>query len=312
MPRLLFPIAVAALLCMGSRESAAQAPEPAAPEAKKAPAAGKETPRAALILPGRALATRLGPHRLTCQARTSSAVTGYASREVVQQMTWRVDADGAFHARKNTHEQYGQEVILTGGWLYPRLRHSKFVRRKPREGEAARILDRMASYLPDYLGLLRRFVEVTSAGKATYEGRPALKVKLSLKETPLPAPESAASPARRWRSDLVVTALSGVVLLDAQTRVPLSAQLKARLTFKAPRPGKKAPASGIPSVVSDKLKGTMTLSLTQRVDRLGKVSAITPPAEEETISDVRRRRLELERQLFSGERSIPDDWRPEP
>ena len=261
---------------------------------------------------GRGLGRALSGHRLTIKAATSTTVPGYPTREVVQEMTWRADDNQSFHLRKDTHEQYGQEVILHDGWLYTRLRHSKFVRRRPREGEADQILDRMASYLPDYAALLGPFLKMEPAGKGKLGSREGAKMRLSLRETPLPAGPAARGPARRWRSSVAVTALSGEILFDLLTGVPLSVDLKARLTFKAPRPGKVAPANGIPSVLSDKLKGTMTLALTQRVDQVGEVGALKPPPAEDTVTDVRRRRLDHERQLFSGERTLPEDWSPEP
>jgi len=241
-------------------------------------------------------------------------VPGYPRREVTQDMTLSVDGDGNFHARKHTHEQYGQEVILTGGWLHSRLRHSKFVRRKPREGEADKILDRFVSYLPDYADLLGRFLKLEQGGEGKLGSRTGTKMKLTLRDPPAAASasDSALGRARRWRSRVKVTALSGELLLDSETGLPLTVDLKARLTFQAPRPGKAAPVSGIPAVMSDKLKGAMTIALTRRVDSLGKVKPIKAPPAEETITDTRRRRLELERQILTGERPLPKQWRPEP
>lgn len=311
MPQSLILILAVLLSLPGCQEQKAKGP--AAPtSATKNEAAIKATPKAALFTPGHTLAARLGPHRLTCKATTSSSVPGYPARKVVQEMAWTVDRDGNFHARKNTHEQYGQEVILAGGWLHSRLRHSKYVRRKPREREAARILDRMASYLPDYADLLARFLKLEQGGAGKLGSRAGTKIKLSLRDKPAPVGDEVPGPARRWRSSAEVTALSGEVLMDGETGVPLSVDLKARLTFQAPRPGKAAPANGIPAVLSDKLTGTMTLALSQRVDRLGEVGPIKAPPEEETVTDVRRRRLELERQILSGERPLPEAWRPEP
>jgi len=288
----------------------------AAPVINKKPAvkAGKEKPGRALMLPGRELARLKGGARLELESTATSAVKGYPPRKVEQKLRLDLDADGGFHARKDTHEQLGQEVIHAGGWLHARLRHSKFTRRKPAEGEAGRVLDRMASHLPGYLELLGPYLKLEGAGDATHEGRPAQKVTLSLRPDPSPAARAALArgPARKWRMEAVVTKLQGTALLDAETRVPLAVKLGATLTFKAPRPSKQVPASGLPAVMSDKLQGEMTIALEQKVTRVGKVALIKPPPADQTITDVRRRRLELERQMLTGEVAVPDDWSKEP
>ena len=312
MPRFLTLIAVTSLLLCGCQGRPSPTEKASKKPAIKAAASVRLTPRQALAMGGHVLVRALSGHRLSIKATTSSVVSGYPTRKVIQEMTWLVDGKGNFRVRKDTHKQYGQEVILHDGWLYARLRYSKFVRRRPRQGEAHEILDRMASHLPDYAELLERFLKMEPAGEGKLGQMEGTRVSLSLRETPLPAGEAASGPARRWRASVAVTALSGTILFDEVTGVPLSVDLKANLTFKAPRPGKAPPASGIPSVLSDKLKGTMSLALTQRAERVGKAEPVKPPPAEETITDVRRRRLDLERQLLSGERPLPDDWSLEP
>ncbi len=307
----LFPILLVPLLICGCKVG--EKPIAAKVDKPSVSNKGKEPPRLALSLPGREV-VRLGVFRLESKATLKSSVPGYPAQVVEQSLRLDVDEQGAFHARKETHEQQGQEVIFSGGWLHARLRHSKFTRHKPAEGEVGKVLDRMASYLPGYVQLLSRFLKVEQPGEAAYQGRPALKLILSQAAQSSQADEKggAAGPARRWREEMAVTKLEGKVVLDRQTRLALSVDLKARITFKAPLPRKKVPVSGLPSILSDKLQGTMEITFSRRISQVGKVAPIKPPSAKETITDVRRRRLELERQMLTGEVRIPDDWRKEP
>lgn len=301
---------VALLSACSDRGSGAEPPQPRpAPAAsldREALARGEvRSLLGALAMPHHYLAARLGAHRLRCRATLATKV-GSQTQEVRQEVELRVDAKGRYAALKHTHPQFGQEVIWTGEHLYPRLRHGKFLRRKARAGEPAAIADRIAGLLPAYVGLLRRFLRIELKGTSSVGGRSVLKLSLGLDPSPRPPPRSAA-PARAWRQTISVSSLSGVALLDRESGAPLSVDLRARWSFNPPKGG--ATASGIPAAIDRDASGTMELSFEQRVSELGAVKAIAPPPEAETIDNPRRVRLELERQMLSGELPLPDEGR---
>jgi len=248
---------------------------------------------------------------VTLTATEEALAPGHKPRKVSQKVTARFDGRGGFHVVKNTSPQYGTEVIFSGGWLYPRLRYGRFTRRRPRHGELARILDRLLSHLPAHLRLLGPSLVVTPSGETRVSGRPARKATLSLAAAPGKAPRPRGK-ADLWRRTVKVTSVKGEVAVDRDTGALLAADLHATLTFTPPRGDKPLPASGVPTALDEGHRGTMTLALKLRVHEQGEAKPVSPPPARETLLSVRRRRLELERQLFSGEMDIPDDWRRVP
>jgi hypothetical protein len=265
----------------------------------------------ALRLPHSAVADKLGAHRLTSESELVSRVPERDERTVVQETTLRVDAEGNYAAVKHTDPHHGQEVIRVGDRLYSRLRHSTFVPREPRRGEAAELADRMVGHLPAYIRLLGPHLAVKRVGSETHQGRKVIAVALSARGEAAEAAEPGPGAAGRWRETVEVKALQGRALLDAELAFPLRVKLEARWTFTPPAPGQD-PASGIPEELDEGKRGTMELTFEQSISHLGDVEAVKPPPEEEVMDDTRRRRLELERQILSGERSVPHDWRKIP
>ena len=250
-------------------------------------------------------AAALGPHKLKIRHKVTASVKGFAPRKVDQTLSLRVDEKGRFHLTKNTHPQYGTEAVLADGWLYSRLRYSKFVRHKPRPGETDRLLDRLTGHLGQTLAVIGRFCHLTDKGAVTVGDRAARRVTIGLRQTPGKATRPRGR-AERWRGAIKVTALSGSVDIDDKSGAPLSATLRASWTFVPPKP-KPLPRSGIPAQLDPERSGTMSVELTQTV-RPGDVKPVTAPPADDTLPSVRRRRLELERQMLTGELPIPSDW----
>jgi len=261
----------------------------------------------ALRMPERSLAARLGAHRLTCSSRLTTELTGSAPQEVKQELSLRIDAAGHFAVQKTTHPQYGQEVSWPGGWIYPRLRFSKFVKRRARPEEPAQIVDRLGGLLPAYVGLLRRFLEVVPEGTHSLDGRQVIRVRLGLAADPAsPRVGESSAPARGWRRSLVAKSIEGRADLDAQTGAPLAVELRASWSFHPPAPSATPPASGIPTEVDQNTVGSMRLEFKQRVSQIGRVASIAAPPASETIDNPRRARLEIERQMLTGETALPE------
>jgi hypothetical protein len=267
----------------------------------------RRTTLRALRMPAQQVWRGLGAHRLTCRSRLVARVPGHPAREVDQEVMVRFDAGGQFAAVKNTHPQYGRELIWTGGWLYPRLRWNKFLRRRPEAGEPALHLERLAGLLPAYVSLLRRFIRIEALGQASHQGRKAARVKLGLETRPAP-PRAESSPARSWRQSLQVSSLEGEALLDARTGAPLKVELRARWSFAASAPGQRPP-TGIPSP-DPRLRGEGGLRFSLEVSEIGKVAAIEPPPEAETVDSPRLTRSEIERQMLTGELPLEERWGP--
>jgi hypothetical protein len=262
----------------------------------------------ALRMPHRYLAARLGAHRVRCTSTLTTQAQAAEAQRVEQEVTMRVDADGHYTVTKNTHPQFGQEVIWTGSWLYPRLRYSKFIRRPARPDEPREIADRIYGLLPAYVRLLGPFISF-EARAVRHLGRSAVRAELKLMAEPAGEP-AARGAARRWRQTIVVKSIAGTALLDAKTGVPLSVDLRARWTFSPP--AGPIPATGIPTKIDRDAVGTMDLAFSQRITDIGAVAKVAAPPEAETIANPRRIRLEIERQMLTGELPIGEPLRSTP
>jgi len=258
----------------------------------------------ALSLPYHRVAQSLGAHRLTCTTTLVTRVPHLPPREAKQEVQLLVDAEGHFQAIKNTHPQYGSEVVSMGDWLYPRLRYGKFLRRRPSPGEPQQILDRLASAAPAYVALLRPFIDIAPLGKEKHLGREAVRVKLVLSEARRRT-RTPSSPARQWRRTVAAKTLEGLAVLEATSGAPLEVKLRASWSFHPPAPG-PLPATGIPSATDQSTVGTMELTLAARVSDLGTAVRIQRPPEAETVDNPRLVRPEIERQLLTGELPFPD------
>lgn len=263
----------------------------------------KESLRA-LEMPQKEVHKRLGAFSLRLRSKQRVSLPGQKLRQLDQDVTLSVDAKGQYQLVKNTHPQYGREVRFVSGKLYPRLRYGQFLARAPRSPEEAwEIAERGAGLLGAYARLLGRFTDLQQKGRAERAGRPVLTLELSRRAKPL-ALAGELPRVQRWRRSLRVEALSGRISLDARSGAPLAAKLEARWNFRLP--AKAEPRTGIPIGLA---QGRGRVSLTFELELVaGKVEAITPPAAE-AIVDVRRRRLELERQMVEGERPFDPLYR---
>lgn len=268
-------------------------------ELEKDPAAVRQR----LACPYHKFASQLGAHKFVGKSVMEVQLRNHHPRKIEQTVELLWDAKGHFAANKVTSPQYGNEVIWTGDWLYPRLRFSKFIKRKARPKEPSEIADRMYSLWPAYWQLLRRFLNIKPEGNENYLGRNAIRIVFSLKTSPTPV-EDEASSAKQWRKHIVVKALDGKAILDADTSAPLSIDLHARWNFNPPIVSSSPPANGIPTKIDNATTGTMELMFSHHITDIGKVALISPPASNEIIDNPRRLRLEIERQILTGERPL--------
>jgi hypothetical protein len=253
-------------------------------------------------MPHQQLAKGLGAHEVVCHSILKTRFPNEPDKNIEQQVTLRMDPQRNFTVKKTTHPQFGFEAIWAGGWLYPRPRFSKFIKRRPLAGEPSAIADRMVGLLASYILLLKRFIQLENMGKVKFGDRTVVRVRLKLNPHPQPAPEADDGFAKGWRKTISVKNISGSALLDVQTGAPLNVDLDASWTFLPPVSG-PLPVSGIPQKIDEKSVGTTLLRFRQRIGNIGSVAAISPPPQGE-IAPYRRQRIEVERQMLLGERPL--------
>lgn len=310
--------AVAALLLGGACSSSSKDGEPERRQQRdkdsdqhalaKLGSARRPTLRA-LALPWHSIAARLGPHRVGARSKLVARAPGRQRRVVEQQLELRVDAKGQFVASKQTHPQYGFDVVWTGGWLYPRVRYSDYTRRRPdTPREPQQIADRLYGMLPGYVALLAPHLRIVGHESARVRGRDAVVVKLGRAQKPSADKGAGRGPAGSWRSTIEVEKLTGRAALDRRTGAPLEVELKARWSFVPPADTDHR--SGIPRRFAKGKRGTMRLVFSQKLTKLGQINAIEPPPDEQIRQRVSRRRLEIERQMITGERKMLHGFHP--
>ena len=297
-------------------------------------AVGKErgATRRALGMPQREMVARLGPYHLEGEARVSAefplGARGSGWQEIVTRIDLRRAGSKGYHWRKTIDTSAdprgplgamshapegrdsvarrvapatGREVIWDGRRLYLAQRWQRFLARDPvNPSEPERIAQRGADVAGAYLRLLWRFADFSPPRKSLYLGRAVLELRLTQRTRPFALP-SQLPPARRWRRSVVAEHLSGRALVDASTGAPLLVELTARWSFSPPAAAE--PRSGIPRVRAKGARRRTMLRLRQAVVALGPQPLMAPKAGD--VLDVRRRRLELERQVGVGQRRPP-------
>jgi hypothetical protein len=224
----------------------------------------------ALGLPHRRVGDVLGPHRV----KGTSAVAVSRGSEVIEKLadetTIELDEGGGFRAVADNDREYGRHAIYAGGVLYLRPRFGKYHRRAPSSAaEPGQIRDEMFSTVAAYFALLAPRAELSDRGTTTVAGRAARKIEIAA------APEQRPRPAerlrqRQWRSSVEVESVAGEIVLDAESGVPLAADIRGTVHFT--RDGQRL---------------RMELAASHRIEDIGKVAAIEAPPADQTVSAAR-------------------------
>lgn len=185
----------------------------------------------AVAQPHATVADALGGHRF----RGSSSIEVREGAEVVEAIADETAiayrSDGSFAATLDNSRDYGRHATFAGGTLYLRPRYGKYHRRAPTDdGEPARIRGDVFATLGAYFELVAPAAAIADAGEVQHAGRAARRLQLSRAAKPVARPAER-RPERAWRDEVSVEELTGDVVLDAATGVPLRAALDARVRF---------------------------------------------------------------------------------
>jgi hypothetical protein len=229
----------------------------------------------ALSLSGRDLDARLGAHRMDASSALKLTLPGQAAQSLEETFAVEADGRGGVHLLHDNSRGNGYEAVAHNDDLYVRPRYGKFVRRKAEADELERLRATTETAAAADLRLLQRFVQAREAGTASVAGHAGVKLALSARSTPDPAPAES-EPRRKWRETMSVRYIDGDVVLDAKSGAPLAVRIDAGYTFS--REGKPVAAT-----------------LTFKQTTAAQPSAIALPAEWTTLS---RPRPMLDRQTL--------------
>jgi hypothetical protein len=251
----------------------------------------------ALRLPHHRVGELLGAHVYRVTSSVDVSVTGAEAAGEKLDVTARIEyADpGHFRAVVDNSADYGREIVLSDGHLYLRPRHGAFHRRAPEnEQEPAGWRDDIYSELSGHLQLFATGLAVRDGGAAEVAGRPARRIELSRAGEPRQV-RVGSSPQRAWRSSVEVESLSGEILLDSQTGVPLRARIE-----------------GVARARRDERPVRIHVIVEHEIEAIGQPVAIAVPPEDQWVNTPVRSRELKERDLLLEDIAQPARPAPTP
>lgn len=271
-------------------------PPPAPIDAAKARRDVGELTRA-LARPWRDAAGVLGDHRLTIDSEAAVRDGATELERLGEHTVIDSAAAGDYHATADNSADYGREVIWLGGQLYLRPRYASWHQRGPEDAdEPAAIRDQIAAVLGDYFALVARGAELSDKGPRQVAGRAGHVIELKLAPTAHAAPHATLT-QRAWRDGVVVTAMTGEIVLDDERGFPLAGKLTAEARFE--RDGKPL---------------VMAIAVTHTVEATPAPTLTAPPPEHTVGTALRSTEVDERNTLLKGiappeRKAVPDDER---
>jgi hypothetical protein len=244
----------------------------------------------ALAMPHREATRRLGPHRAVWDVRQSAYAAGALLEKLDDKYTIEADAAGNFSLLETNSEDYKKEIVWTGGDLYVGTRYGLPVHRRPVGDEATGWRDDAWTVGATYWRLLKGGLLLDRAGEESVAGRSALKITVTADPEKGPtagerAAYDRADPAKAWRATIKLESASGSLWFDAETGVPLKADLELKYT-----------------AVKDGREARWTVQLALAVEAIGAVAALGPPAK--FVESPERVRMIIDREAVLGEKRV--------
>lgn len=185
----------------------------------------------ALARPYAAVLAALGPHTTKLTSSTTVTEGNAPVSELRDETVIEAGERGAFHAVYTNSADYGREAIYLDGRLYLRPRYQRWHGRAPETAsEPDELRDHYAGAAGATWDLLAPGVELTDRGPVQVGGRVGRKIQVG--RSPTPAKNPAEPLAQRgWRETRTIEAVTGEVVLDAESGVPLAVKLTGKLGF---------------------------------------------------------------------------------
>ncbi|HEY1812938.1 MAG TPA: hypothetical protein VGG74_11365 [Kofleriaceae bacterium] len=234
---------------------------------------------AALALPEHLIDAALGPHKTTIAMATHVTENGKAVTDLDDTTTIELGGSGAFHAAYANSADYGREVTYlpargsAAAELFLRPRYQRWHGRAPEApDEAEQILDSFAEPVFATWDLVAPGAELTDRGAVQVAGRSGRKIEIKPASSPR-KPAAEPLPQRAWRETRTIDGLSGEIVLDAETGVPLSVKLSGTIGF-----------------TRDNRKFAMQVSVQSDVSGIGTIAAVAAPDSDDVVATPERLR----------------------
>ncbi len=228
---------------------------------------------AALALPHRAVTAALGPHSVAIAAAEHVSENGKPTTDLDDKTLIQVGDKGAFYALYTNSADYGREAVFVGGKLYLRPRYQRWHQRAPESPEEPEQLeDQFAEPVAATWDLLAPGAQLSDGGAVQVAGRAARKITIA-PAAAMKKPPAEPLAQRKWRETRTIDGLTGEVLLDAATGVPLAVKLAGTVGF-----------------MRDGRRFAMQVSVQSDVSDIGKAADIAVPATEDVVATPERLR----------------------
>jgi hypothetical protein len=186
----------------------------------------------ALALPHHRVSKLLGAHQV--QGASKLEVKDLATQQIIETLSdvtvIEFDKDGNYKASLGNTRDYGRDAYFIGGTLYLRPRFGIFHKRPPTDpAEPARIRDDIYGTVFGFTEALQKNLAVSDGGSEAVGGRTGRKILLKKGATRTLPRESKVS--RQWRDKAEVKDITGEVVLDVETGVPLKAHISGTIEF---------------------------------------------------------------------------------
>lgn len=194
-----------------------------------------------LSISAREAVARLGPHVQNAKVSFRwSRDDGGKQVKLTENRMVALGERGDFHVRIENDQHQGMEWVKVDGVSYARSRYARFRERRRDRGSSEHVVDSAYETLGTFRDWTHGALKLTPAGTATVAGRRAIRYDVTLgtphppRERPLPDavfPKDGPDPDTALRLAALEkgrpTSVRGSLLVDAETAVPLQAQLEA-------------------------------------------------------------------------------------
>jgi hypothetical protein len=237
----------------------------------------------ALAMPYKDVLAALGPNRWTIKTTNVVDEAGKTVSDLSDTTKLVMGTGASFSGVYENNADYGREVIFVGDKLYLRPRYQRWHGRAPEfPEEPAQIRDSFFEPIAATWELLAPAIELTDQGSATVSGRAGKKI--AVKQTPSPRqPPVEKLVQRKWREKRTLDNVTGEVVLDADSGVPLSVKLAGTVGF-----------------TRDGRRFAMKLTLEATLDGTGAQAIEAPPADQVVATPERLKEVDDRDFLLQG------------
>lgn len=228
---------------------------------------------------------KLGRSHLRSTVHFEAGLDGGTSDTVTTDSDVWMDDKGNWRLSDLNDKDGGREIVLHGRELAIALRYGRMIRRPAEEPEPMRLLAQGVGGPYAAWDLLRGVATVDDFGTDTRGGRKVHVYKLSKSAHPTPPAATLEGGDRQaWRRTIVAEKVSGTVMIDDQTGIPLLAEVHARYTMR------RGEGAGVP------MHGAVDARTS--IEEIGTSPDIVAPEADDLTS--RRRTVPDERALLGG------------